>query len=124
MMTINELATKYEQAGACQEAIAWLRRLQRFGEALDEYGYYLAHCAEMTVDEMRARTEHIGQLAQLAGKKELAVDLGLANNWAETPAIVKDCQDAGHHQYRTGPESRVEVKCDKCRYVFSLDCSD
>lgn len=57
------------------------------------------------------------------------VDLGWANFWGESPAIVKACREAGHKttDVDEGPPHRGMkhvVRCTTCNYVYKYDSSD
>lgn len=61
--------------------------------------------------------------------KPTVVNLGWANSWRETPAIVQQCREAKHRtsDVDVGPPFRgIEhvVRCDICGYVFRYDSSD
>jgi len=50
--------------------------------------------------------------------------LGVANGWAETPALVTACRAQGHRltETRLGP-CYWQVRCDQCGYVYEYDSS-
>ena len=60
------------------------------------------------------------------------IDLGWANGWKQTPALVKNCEEqraAGfEHDYSdhtSGPESCVHrVECRTCGYLYRYDSGD
>lgn len=52
-------------------------------------------------------------------------DLGYANGWTKTPAIVKKCEELGHKQStRNVGKSVTEVSCGICGYKYEVDSSD
>ena len=55
------------------------------------------------------------------------IDLGWANGWKETPAIVKKCREQKHEVVnfdRSGNRGLDhEVRCHTCKYVYHYDSS-
>jgi len=80
----------------------------------------------MTYRERRLRKAE--RLRGWADKRDLK-NLGWANSWRETPAIVDECKRKDHKTQNVdvGPPNRgIEnvVTCEECGYVYRYDCSD
>lgn len=53
------------------------------------------------------------------------IDFGTANGWLETPELVKRCVGKKHSPKQTGiGRCLTEVKCELCRYKYTVDSSD
>lgn len=69
-----------------------------------------------------------GDEKYLAPVAPITVDLGCANNWRETPQMVKSCRDAIHTPTDTNPTAPRSglhyVRCDLCGYKYTYDTSD
>lgn len=57
--------------------------------------------------------------------------LGWANGWNETPAIVKKCRELQHwktpdfHEIHDSPRGDKNiVRCDVCNYIYYYDSTD
>lgn len=55
-------------------------------------------------------------------------DLGCANGWRETPAMVEACKAAEHEPSDVNPRAPQSgihnVVCDRCGYKYTYDTSD
>ena len=69
------------------------------------------------------------KIAAEAAVAGLTVNLGWANGWPETPAVVTRCRELKHTPYDRdeGPEFRGiknHVICKECGYEYWYDSSD
>lgn len=53
------------------------------------------------------------------------INFGTANGWTETPDLVKRCVAKKHSPGQIGiGKCLTEVKCELCRYKYTIDSSD